>query len=160
MVHNRLNEEDFSALNQNRNSIPLLRRFFMIKYEWAIPDQDQLFQLYENDGWNDFLKLPKDKLHKAMEQSWRVISAYDGECLVGTGRIISDGVINAFLCGLIVDPDYRSRGIGKEMVRRLAAECSKARLHLQLLAEEEKAGYYEKLGFEVFTFGLKYKYSV
>ncbi|WP_276570955.1 MULTISPECIES: hypothetical protein [Bacillaceae] len=29
----------------------------MIKYELAIPDQAQLFQLYENDGWNDFLKL-------------------------------------------------------------------------------------------------------
>ncbi|MCS0669883.1 GNAT family N-acetyltransferase [Cytobacillus firmus] len=131
----------------------------MIKYEFAIPDQDQLFQLYENDGWNEYLKLPKEKLHKAMEQSWLVISAYDGECLIGTGRIISDGVINAYLCGLIVDPDYRSQGIGKEMVRRLAEECSKARLHVQLLAEEEKAGYYEKLDFEVFTLGLKYKFS-
>lgn len=80
----------------------------MIKYEFALPDQDQLFQLYENDGWNEFLKLPKEKLHKAMEQSWLVISAYDGDCLIGTGRIISDGVINAYLCGLIVDPGYRA----------------------------------------------------
>lgn len=32
----------------------------MIKYEFALPDQDQLFQLYENDGWNEFLKLPKE----------------------------------------------------------------------------------------------------
>ncbi|MGN7175799.1 GNAT family N-acetyltransferase [Paenibacillus sp. FSL R5-0490] len=132
----------------------------MIRYELAMPDYNQLFQLYENDGWNEFLKLPKETLYRAMEQSWIVVSAYDGECLVGTGRIISDGVINAYLCGLIVDPDYRSRGIGKEMVRKLAAECSKDRLHLQLLAEEEKAGYYEKLGFEVFTLGLKYKVSV
>lgn len=131
----------------------------MITYEWAIPDQDQLFQLYELDGWNDFLKLPKEKLYKAMEQSWRVISAYDGGSLVGTGRIISDGVINAYLCGLIVDPDFRSQGIGKEMVRRLAEESSKANLHLQLLAEEDKAGYYEKLGFDIFTLGLKYKTS-
>lgn len=45
------------------------------------------------------------------------------------------------------------------MVRRLAVECSKARLHVQLMAEEEKAGYYEKLDFEVFTLGLKYKFS-
>ncbi|KON89896.1 acetyltransferase [Sporosarcina globispora] len=131
----------------------------MIKYEFAIPDKEQLFQLYENDGWNDFLKLPKEKLHRAVEQSWLVISALDGERLVGTGRIISDGVINAYLCGLIVDPACRSQGIGKEMVRRLAKECSIARLHLQLLAEDEKAGYYEKLGFEVFTLGLKYKSS-
>ncbi|RBP93021.1 acetyltransferase (GNAT) family protein [Cytobacillus firmus] len=131
----------------------------MIKYEFAIPDQDQLFQLYEKDGWNEFLKLPKEKLHQAMKQSWLVIGAFDRECLIGTGRIISDGVINAYLCGLIVDPAYRSQGIGKEMVRRLAEECSKARLHVQLMAEEEKAGYYEKLDFEVFTLGLKYKFS-
>jgi N-acetylglutamate synthase-like GNAT family acetyltransferase len=129
----------------------------VIKYEEAVPDMEQLYRLYENDGWNDFLKLPKETLYKAMEQSWLVISAYDGERLIGTGRIISDGIINAYLCGVIVEPAYRSKGIGKEMVGRLAKRCTQAHLHLQLLAEEEKAPYYEQLGFGVFTLGLKYK---
>ncbi|WP_214988596.1 GNAT family N-acetyltransferase [Bacillus sp. ISL-47] len=129
----------------------------MIRYEKKVPEMEPLYRLYEHDGWNDFLKLPKERLYQAMEQSWLVVSAYDGERLIGTGRIISDGIINAYLCGLIVEPAYRSKGIGREMVRLMAECCTESQLHLQLLAEEEKAGYYEKLGFEIFTLGLKYK---
>lgn len=128
----------------------------MLRYEERVPEMEQIYRLYENDGWNDFLKLPKETLHKAMKQSWMVVSVYDGERLIGTGRLISDGVINAYLCGLIVDPAFRSKGVGKEMVRMMAERCTEAKLYLQLLAEEDKAGYYEKLGFEMFTLGFKY----
>ncbi|MFD2442460.1 GNAT family N-acetyltransferase [Bacillus sp. CGMCC 1.16607] len=125
-------------------------------YSYVIPNSDDLYNLYNNDGWNDFLKLPKETLHQAMTQSWCVLSVYDKNLLIGTGRIISDGLINAYLCGLIVHPNYRNQGIGMEMVRRLVEHCNKANLHIQLLCEEEKAPYYEKLGFEEFTIGMKY----
>lgn len=121
-----------------------------------LPTQDELYQLYQNDGWNDFLKLPKETLHKAMKQSWYVLSAYHGDQLIGTGRIISDGVINGYICGVIVHPEYRNEGIGKEIVSRLVEQGLKAQLHIQLLSDESKASYYEKLGFDVFTVGMKF----
>ncbi|WP_066295301.1 GNAT family N-acetyltransferase [Bacillus sp. FJAT-29937] len=127
-----------------------------INYTADVPAPDQLYELYQLEGWNDFLKLPKEHLHRAMLQSWSVISAYDREQLIGTGRIISDGVINGYICGVIVHPDYRSLGIGKEIVKRLVEKGRASNLHLQLLCEEQKAPYYEKLGFEVFTVGMKY----
>ncbi|KAB2331107.1 GNAT family N-acetyltransferase [Cytobacillus depressus] len=127
----------------------------LIHYTEEIPNPDQLYLLYNHDGWNDFLKLPKETLHKAMLQSWCVVSAYDGEQLIGTGRIISDGVINGYLCGLIVHPDYRNKGIGKELVRRLVGKGKNANLYVQLFSEEKNASYYEKLGFEIFTVGMK-----
>ena len=95
-------------------------------------------------------------MYKAMEISWRVICAYDKDQLIGTGRVVSDGFINAYVCGLIVHPDYQSNGIGKEMLTRLIAECKASNLHIQLFAEEGKANYYERQGFEKFAAGLKY----
>ncbi|MBY0122036.1 GNAT family N-acetyltransferase [Bacillus sp. S/N-304-OC-R1] len=127
-----------------------------ITFTEELPNQDELYQLYQNDGWNDFLKLPKETLHKAMQQSWYVLSAYDGNQLIGTGRIISDGVINGYICGVMVRPDYRNEGIGKEIVRRLVEQGMKDQLHIQLLSDESKAPYYERLGFEVFTVGMKF----
>ncbi|WNS76139.1 GNAT family N-acetyltransferase [Bacillus sp. DTU_2020_1000418_1_SI_GHA_SEK_038] len=128
-----------------------------IKYTAEVPNPDQLYQLYQLEGWNDFLNLPKDLLHKAMVQSWSVLSAYDREQLIGTGRIISDGLINGYICGVIVHPDYRNKGIGKEIVLRLVEKGKASKLHIQLLSEEKKSPYYEKLGFEVFTVGMKYR---
>ncbi|MBS4191941.1 GNAT family N-acetyltransferase [Bacillus sp. FJAT-49705] len=128
-----------------------------IRYTDEIANPDQLFTLYQNDGWNEFLKLPKESLYKAMLQSWHVLCVYDEDLLIGTGRIISDGVINGYICGIIVQPSYRNKGIGKEIVRRLVRKGKEAKLHIQLLCEDNKASYYKELGFEIFTVGMKYE---
>jgi hypothetical protein len=53
-----------------------------IRYTDLIPCQEDLFKLYDDEGWNDFLKLPKEALHQAMIQSWYVVSAYDENQLI------------------------------------------------------------------------------
>ena len=127
-----------------------------IKYSNQIPNAEELYRLYDFDGWNDFLKLPKEDLHRAMIQSWLIISAYDEDRLIGPGRVISDGVINGYICGLIVHPDYRRKGIGTEIMRKLVEECQKANIHIELFSEHHNASYYEKVGFKEFAIGLKY----
>lgn len=126
-----------------------------IRYVTELATEDCIYELYENLGWNQYLKLSKDQLLTAMKQSWHVIYAYHENRLIGTGRIVSDGVINAYLCGLGVHSDYRGRGIGAEMTRLLIEQCQKAHLHLQLLCEEELVPYYEKMNFHVFAVGMK-----
>ncbi|PIH02830.1 GNAT family acetyltransferase [Clostridium combesii] len=64
-----------------------------IEYTTKLIMQEDLHSLYEILGWNNFLRLNQDQLAKAMEQSWYVIYAYDGEKLVATGRVVSDGII-------------------------------------------------------------------
>jgi ribosomal protein S18 acetylase RimI-like enzyme len=39
--------------------------------------------------------------------------------LVAFARALSDGVSNAYISTVCVLPDYRGRGIGREMVRRM-----------------------------------------
>ena len=42
---------------------------------------------------------------------------------VGMGRAISDGVSDAYIQDLVVLPDYRGRGIGKAILRKILAVC-------------------------------------
>jgi N-acetylglutamate synthase-like GNAT family acetyltransferase len=126
-------------------------------YTSHFPSCDDLFELYDSVDWNDYLQLSKEDLHKAIVQSWYVINAYDKENLIGTGRVISDGVINACICGIVVHPSYQKQGIGSEIVRRLVKKCREGNLHIQLFCSEENIAYYKKLGFEVFAVGMKDK---
>jgi ribosomal protein S18 acetylase RimI-like enzyme len=118
---------------------------------------EDLYSLYECLEWNGFLKLNQEQLSKAMEQSWYVIYAYEEEKLVGTGRLISDGVINAYMCGLGVAPDYRGKGIGTEIIRRLVEHGKSNNLHIQFFCEEQLVPYYKNMRFEIFAIGMKLK---
>lgn len=126
-----------------------------IIYTSELKNELDLYKLYEELEWNDFLKLDASQLNQAMKQSWLVIYAYDGDSLVGTGRIVSDGVINAYLCGLGVSASYRNKGIGTEISRQLVEACKQKHLHIQFFCEMHLVPYYEKQGFVEFAVGMK-----
>jgi ribosomal protein S18 acetylase RimI-like enzyme len=128
-----------------------------INYTSELKNELDLYKLYEEFDWNDFLKLDASQLNQAMKQSWLVIYAYDGDNLVGTGRIVSDGIINAYLCGLGVSTTYRKQGIGTEISRQLVEACKMKNLHIQFFCEKHLVPYYEKQGFVKFAVGMMVK---
>ncbi|CEG27253.1 GNAT family N-acetyltransferase [Bacillus sp. B-jedd] len=113
-----------------------------------------VLELYESLGWNS-LNLSMDDLEKMCRQSWYVVYAFEGGQLIGMGRIISDGVITGVICGVGVQPAYQSMGIGKEIMNRLTEYCEQNRVIPQLMCVETLESYYEKLGFEKFSIGMK-----
>jgi N-acetylglutamate synthase-like GNAT family acetyltransferase len=127
-----------------------------IIYTEETPNALDLFTLYETEHWNDFLQLTKESLHQAVSNSWYVICAYEQSKLVGTGRLISDGITVALVSGLIVDPDYRRRGIGKNMINKMVSKCRQCKLTIQLFTVDENMEYYKNLGFRTFANGLIY----
>lgn len=128
-----------------------------IKYTTKLKQQEDIYSLYESLGWNSFLQLNQEEIVNAMEQSWHVIYAYDKDKLIATGRVVSDGIINAYLCGLGVLSDYRNKGIGTEVSKRLVKYCKNSNLHIQFFCEERLVTYYNNMGFEVFAVGMKLK---
>jgi len=128
-----------------------------LRYTTEFPTKETLYSLYDDLGWNDFLKLSPEQLSAAMKQSWYSIYVYRGEKLVATGRVVSDGVMNAYLCGLGVHPNFRNLGIGTEISRRLVTHCIESNLHIQFFCEEHLIPYYEKMGFEEFAAGMRIK---
>ncbi len=69
-----------------------------------------------------------------------------GERIVGNGRLLSDGVCNAYLVDIWTASDHRRRGIGGELVRRLIATVPGQ--HVGLFTDDMQA-FYASLGFTV-----------
>lgn len=122
----------------------------MIQYENSKPPLSGYKRLYISTGWAPAEALTDDVLQRAMDHSWYWISVYDDQILIGVGRLVSDGALYAFICDLIVDPEYREQGIGASILERLKAKCRQHALRrVWLFAAPGKAGFYLKNGFDV-----------
>ncbi|MEN6609576.1 MAG: GNAT family N-acetyltransferase [Methanoregulaceae archaeon] len=67
---------------------------------------------------------------------------------VGMGRVISDGVSDAYIQDLVVHPDFRKKGVGKKLLETLLAHCKAADMTwISLIAEPGMEGFYLSLGF-------------
>lgn len=128
-----------------------------ITYQTDLPEQDELYELYECLGWNRFLSLSAKQLLNAMQNSYYSVYAYADDRLVATGRVVSDGVINAYLCGLGVHSEYRNQGIATHIIEMLTAYCKQNHLHIQFFCEDELIPFYEKRGFCKFAEGMALK---
>jgi GNAT superfamily N-acetyltransferase len=74
-----------------------------------------------------------------------VITAWDGDLLVGISRCITDWVWTTYLADLAVRRSHQRQGVGKELMRHTQAAAPQAKL--LLLAAPEAANYYGHVGF-------------
>ena len=66
---------------------------------------------------------------------------------VAFARVVTDGVVFAYLCDVFVDPDCRGLGLGSWLVRALRDELSRRGLKRFLLATRDAQPLYAPLGF-------------
>lgn len=127
-----------------------------IEYLSALKSADDTKDLYTALEWYQLSGYTDEDIAKANE-SFYSIYAYDGDTLVGLGRIASDGMTAAIMSGICVRPDYRSRGIGAEIVNRLASYCQTGiyKMNVQLFCEDSLIKWYETLGFEKMPMGMR-----
>jgi len=69
----------------------------------------------------------------------------DGK-LVGAGRVVGDGIDTAYLCDVVVHPEFQGQGLGKALVLKLK-ELSAGHRKIILYANPGKEDFYRKLGF-------------
>lgn len=110
---------------------------------------EQLRRLFVLVGWSDGLETPTQEefFNIGFINSTLVVSAWEGERLIGAVRVLSDRVFRSIIYDLIVDPEYQNHGIGRELVNRCKEHFPKSEWLVQ--TTEEISGYYEKLGFTV-----------
>jgi GNAT superfamily N-acetyltransferase len=75
-----------------------------------------------------------------------VVTAWDGELLVGIARALSDFSFITYLSDLAVRESHQRQGIGKELMRRVQAEGG-TQAKLLLLAAPAAEKYYPHVGF-------------
>lgn len=112
-------------------------------------DLDQLTILFNAVGW-ERRTTDRDRLAQLVRGSIFVVSAWEGDRLVGFARAISDGATNAYVSTVAVLPEYQKQGIGREIIRRLI----EGRDHLQFVLHANERAYpfylHLDVGFEPF----------
>jgi len=86
-------------------------------------------------------------LETAIQHSEPVVTAWDGERLVGFARATSDRVYRAVLWDVVIHPEYRGQGLGRTLVTTLLAHPSVNQVERVYLMTSSQQGFYERLGF-------------
>jgi len=67
---------------------------------------------------------------------------------IGMGRVLSDGVSDAYIQDLVVLPEHRGQHVGKKIVQILLNYCLSKGIHwIGLIAEPGSSQFYTTLGF-------------
>ncbi|MEQ1656411.1 MAG: GNAT family N-acetyltransferase [Nitrospira sp.] len=105
---------------------------------------EQLLTLFQQAPWakGRTLNAARDMLRHTDV----AVCAWDGDHLVGFGRVLTDFVYRATIWDVIVDEAYQKRGIGAEIVQRILHHPRLKKVELFWLCTR-RPGFYEKLGF-------------
>ena len=85
------------------------------------------------------------RLQHAYEESQICCFVYHGSQLIAAGRALSDGEYFAFLCDIVVLPDFQRQGIGTRIMNALSERLAVEKVLLACVIGQE--GFYRKLGF-------------
>ena len=82
----------------------------------------------------------------AMKNFQTVYSAWEGEKLVGMICAMDDGIMNAYVHYLLVNPQYHGNTIGRTLVAMMK-EHYKDYLRVAVIAYDNELHFYEQCGF-------------
>lgn len=110
-----------------------------------LPSPELVIKLYNNAG------LPRptqdaERIKKMYDNSNLIITAWDGEKLVGVSRCITDWCWSCYLADLAVQPGYQKEGIGKKLIE-FTKEKAGEEVMVLLLSVPTAMEYYPKVGF-------------
>ena len=114
---------------------------YLDKHEFSSKELEDLFLSVE---WSSG-HYP-DKLVVAMKNFKTVFSAYDNDKLIGMICVMDDGIMNAYIHYLLVNPKYQSDGIGKHLVE-MVKEKYKDYLRIAVIGYFKAEEFYKKCGF-------------
>ena len=114
--------------------------------------QDAIQRLFLSVGWVSG-QYPS-RLYKALMHSSTVITAWDGDRLIGLARLLDDSERVAYMHYVLVDPAYHGQGVASAMME-MVKEKYKDYLYIEIMPEESKnAAFYERFGFQIMSDGV------
>jgi len=108
---------------------------------------DQMIDLYRASTLGERRPVDdRDRMAQMLAEANLIVSAWDGDQLVGIARSLTDFAYACYLSDLAVRVSHQRQGIGLELIRQ-----TQAALHPQatiiLLAAPAAAEYYPRIGF-------------
>jgi predicted N-acetyltransferase YhbS len=120
----------------------------MIRYQTGNDlNLDALIELYRASTLGERRPVDdRERMASMLRHANLVVTAWDGELLVGISRALSDFSFVTYLSDLAVRASHQKQGIGKELIRRTQALGGK-QAKLLLLAAPAAEPYYPHIGF-------------
>ena len=114
-------------------------------------DPQQIKELFVEGGWwnseNDKIEFFVDSLIKSTFLF--AVAKYDGR-IVGMGRVLSEGMSDAYIQDVVVLKDFRKHGIGGGIIRLLLKELLERKISwIGLISVPGAENFYKEIGFEV-----------
>jgi ribosomal protein S18 acetylase RimI-like enzyme len=108
-------------------------------------DLEEVRSLLAAHGWSDRVA-DRSRFAAVVRWSERALVAEEDGKIVAFGRVVTDGVWNGYLSMVIVDPEYRHRGIGTALVEELMGPGTGITWLLRA-RDPDSVPFWEKLGF-------------
>ena len=156
------------------NSIPreeLIRDYGVNSYEFTQKINDEIFvcskykeldlieldQLLQTVGWS---RRPVRRVKRALDYSILVVGLwrYDKKFprLVGFARCTGDGILEATVWDVAVNPVYQGLGLGKEIMKYVLKELKNIGIYkVTLFADAEVVSFYKRQGWTLEPRGSK-----
>lgn len=122
---------------------------------WTETDFPDIQRLSTLQRWPTPHNRPEEAL-AAWQHSWPALVVTEGERVIGFVRGMTDREITMYIAELLVDPDYRGKGIGRLLMDACHALCPRTRL--DLISTEEAIPFYKATGFRYVGEGLRKSY--
>ena len=110
---------------------------------------DEFNLLYDSVGWGAY---SKEISKKSLDNTFYSISVYDGDNIIGYGRLIGDTICFLYIQDIMVIPEYQSKKIGTMIMNKLLEKINKLKkenpdLRVYLGASKNRESFYERFGF-------------
>jgi predicted N-acetyltransferase YhbS len=110
-------------------------------------DLDQVIELYRASTLGERRPVDdRERMRLMVANASLVITARDGDLLVGIARSVTDFCYTTYLADLAVRVSHQKSGIGRELIRRTQDACT-PETRLVLLSAPKAVEYYPRIGF-------------
>ncbi|MGC2240989.1 MAG: GNAT family N-acetyltransferase [Acidimicrobiia bacterium] len=118
----------------------------MIEYRTNVDVHlDDVIELYVDSTLGERRPVgDRDRMERMLSGANLIITAWEGDALVGISRCITDWAYCTYLSDLAVRLDHQQQGIGKELVRLTREAAPEATVIL--LAAPKAVDYYPRIG--------------
>jgi len=118
---------------------------FYISSDKSLLQKERILELLNQTYW------AKDRTMEQMETAVANSVCFGAYCTdtnrqIGLVRVVTDFVTAFYLCDVIVDPEFRGQGVGKELVHKATSDGRYAHLR-GLLVTSDAHGLYAQYGF-------------
>ena len=123
----------------------------MVTYDSLARPSDiaRLQQLLNATYWAQHRTL--EQVSASLAASIAVFARNDAGELIGSARAVTDSVTFAWICDVVVDPQWQGQGIGKTLVSRLLNDAA-VQVTRKILVTKDAQQFYVDLGFKIHPF--------